>query len=301
MKKIISFVACVAAIALCVTSCKKKVEPEAPAAFKITVESITYTEASVKIEPLDTNATYYWYVFKADAIEGITNDSLNALIVEDLDFTIWLASIWDYEWTYDSILSKGVDSYEYEGLSPNTKYVALAVNVNSEGIADFESLVKKEFKTQEVVVKNTVDLDFHAAVLDDYRDDDGSFQITAAPADSALVVYLNPYSETLDGNFLYSDLDPAYSGVVDYEEQEVYDLADAQFSGSVSGNIATYSGWFVATNEVKYNFSFSCDVSGLANAPKKAPAAKSASAKKAPAMKLQKQEQMKKNFLFRRK
>ena len=113
---------------------------------------------------------------------------------------------------------------------------------------------------------------------------DDSFQIIAAPEDSAIVIALNPFSDDLAGSFTKADLDPEYSWLVNRAEEQDYDIASAEFTGEkVSDEEYTYTGWFVATNLVKYHFTFEAaievpelDYYAPAKAVKKAPAKKEA-------------------------
>ena len=123
-------------------------------------------------------------------------------------------------------------------------------------------------------------MQFTDAIIKDYRNVDGSFMIIAAPADSSVLVALNPFSEEYTGSFTKEDLDLDYSTYIDYAEEMQYAIADAEFTGVQNENVVSYAGWFVATNAVKYNFTFNVLVEDeeAAGAP-----AKKASLKIAPA------------------
>lgn len=255
MKKIFAFMA-IAVMALSFASCNKN-EPS-KVSFEITVSEITTTGATVAVVASDTTTTYYWDVFTAEsAAELKTKEDVAAAFKEIFDY--YIENFPSYFSSYADFLVAGEDGYAYSSLSSNTEYVVLCVALD-ENCAAVSEVTRKEFKTPELVITETVDLDFHAATLTDFRDMDGSFQIVAESEDGNLKVLLNPYSMTLAGSFTADDLDPNYSGVIDFVAQEVYDIVDAEFTGTETADGADYEGWFTATNGVKYNFLFNAVV-----------------------------------------
>ena len=256
MKKIFAFMA-IAVMALSFASCDKKNDPS-KVSFEITVSEITSTGATVAVVPSDTTTTYYWDVFTAEsAAELKTKEDVAAAFKEIFDY--YIETYPSYYSSYADFVVTGEDGYAYSSLSANTDYVVLCVALD-ENCAAVSEVTRKEFKTLEVVITETVDLDFHAATISDYRDYDGSFQIEAASEDGNLKVLLNPFSLTFAGSFTAADLDPDYSGVIDYEAYEAYSIVDAEFTGTETAEGADFEGWFTATNGVKYNFLFNAVV-----------------------------------------
>ena len=106
-------------------------------------------------------------------------------------------------------------------------------------------------KTETVVLDNVT--------FEDYREDDGSWQVIAAPADSSIVFSLNPYSESLVADLTVADLDGAYSWlkIVENEEAKYYTFAEGEFTASVEASgVLKLTGWILASNNVKYEFTF---------------------------------------------
>ena len=106
-------------------------------------------------------------------------------------------------------------------------------------------------KTETVVLDNVT--------FEDYRADDGSWQVIAAPADSSIVFSLNPYSESLAADLTVADLDGTYSWlkIVENEEAKYYTFAEGEFTASVEANgVLKLTGWILASNNVKYEFTF---------------------------------------------
>lgn len=249
--------------------------------FNIAVDSLTFSGAYIAVTPSNNEATYYWSIYKSEDIAGLPDAQLCAGFKSEIEQTIEYYGYFGYDLTFEDFLSKGPDAYKYNSLDANTAYTAVAVAMGSLGTCA-GAVAKYEFSTPGVEPKETIALDFHDAQLVDYRELDGSFQIVAAPQDSSLVIFLNPYSESFSGTFTLEDMDPDYSGITDYVAQASYSIADAEFTGVESNEGVTYTGWFIATNEIKYTFTFNAALptdepagAPARRAAKKAPAAKS--------------------------
>lgn len=103
-------------------------------------------------------------------------------------------------------------------------------------------------KTETVVLDNVT--------FEDYREDDGSWQVIAAPADSSIVFSLNPYSESLVADLTAADLDGAYSWLK-IAGEGYYSFSEGEFAASVLPNgVLEVAGWLLASNNVKYEFTF---------------------------------------------
>ena len=246
--------------------------------FEIAVSDITFASAAVAVTPSTNEATYYWNIFETAQIAGMSDEELCAAIKEDIEYTIEYYGLFGYDYTFEDFLDKGPSSYEYDDLDSKTAYTVVAVAMGTLGTTN-GAVAKYDFQTPELVPESEETLEFSDAIIRDYRDLDGSFMIVAAPADSSVLVALNPFSDEFEGSFTIADLDKNYSVYIDNVEEMQYSIADAEFTGVQIENVVTYSGWFVASNAVKYNFEFNVALEDTeaAGAPaKKAPAKKEA-------------------------
>lgn len=246
--------------------------------FEIAVSDITFASAAVAVTPSTNEATYYWNIFETAEIEGMSDAELCAGIKENIEYTIEYYGYFGYDYTFEDFLDKGPSSYEFDELEAKTAYTVVAVAMGTLGTTN-GAVAKYNFQTPELVPESEETLEFSDAIIRDYRDLDGSFMIVAAPADSSVLVALNPFSDELEGSFTIADLDKDYSVYIDNAEEKQYSIADAEFTGVQIENVVTYSGWFVASNAVKYNFEFNVALEDTeaAGAPaKKAPAKKEA-------------------------
>lgn len=246
--------------------------------FEIAVSDITFSSANITVTPSNTTATYYWNIFETAEIAGVSDEELCAAIKENIEYTIEYYAYFGYEIGFEDFLDKGPSSYEFDELEANTAYTVVAFAMGTLGTTN-GAVAKYNFSTPELVPESEETLEFSDAIIRDYRDLDGSFMIVAAPADSSVLVALNPFSDEFEGSFTIADLDKDYSGYIDYAEEKQYSIADAEFTGVQNENVVTYTGWFVASNAVKYNFVFNVtlDDTEAAGAPaKKAPVKKDA-------------------------
>lgn len=246
--------------------------------FNIAVNDITFSSASVQVTPSNSEATYFWNIFKAEEIAGKSDAELCAAIKENIEYTIEYYAYFGYELSFADFLAQGTDSYAYDDLEPNTNYTVVAFAMGTLGTYA-GAVAKYNFETPELVPESEETLDFHDAQIVDYRDLDGSFMIVAAPADSSVVVALNPISDEFVGSFTMEDMDAEYCALYDYTAEVKYAIADAEFAGVLNDGVYTYTGWFLAMNAVKYNFVFNV------TAEDEAAAAPAKLAKKAPAKK----------------
>ena len=274
-----------ALVAFSFASCNKKGqnEPEPSkgdepvAAFNIQVSDIEATTALVTVTPADTAATYYWEVFQAEGFDGLSDDSIYAALKYNIDYMIAYYEVYyGMELTYADFLSKGEEHYNYESLNPETDYVVLAVNMDEE--CNFSgAVVKKAFRTKEVVITDEVDLGaLQGGGFEDYRSEDGSY-IAYATDDATYDVTLNIYDEDFSGNYTEADLEGEYSYIwtAEMNSENALSIAKAELKNVPgNGDVATISGWVVATNGIKYKFSFTYPTVEESEAPKKVAAKK---------------------------
>jgi len=272
MKKIFAFVAA-ALVAFSFASCNN--EPESKD-FKIVVSEIGEQTATVTVTPTDVEATYYWDVFQADALKGMADDSICATLKTLMDYYIAMYAMAGQELTYADFLNKGESHYNYESLTPGTDYVVLAVKMDAE--ANFSGkIAKKSFRTKDLELKGEVDLGvLTGGGFEDYRELDGSY-IAYATDLATYDVTFNIYDDDFSGNYTEADLESEYSFIwtKDMNVEDPLLIVKAELKNVPgNGNNANLSGWAIATDGIKYKFSFDYPTVEAAAAPKKAAAKK---------------------------
>ena len=271
MKKIFAFVAA-ALVAFSFASCNN--EPESKD-FKIVVSEIGEQTATVTVTPTDVEATYFWTVLPAENLKGMADDSILVELKFGIDYTIAMYAMAGQELTYADFLYKGESHYNYESLTPETDYVVLAVKMDTE--ANFSGkIAKKSFRTKDLELKGEVDLGvLVGGGFEDYRDLDGSYYAYAT--DDAYEVLMNIKDNDFSGDYTEADLDLEYSYIWTSDMNSEYGLAvvKAELKNVPgNGNNANLSGWAIATDGIKYKFSFDYPTVEAAAAPKKAAAKK---------------------------
>ena len=277
MKKFFSFVAGVL-VALSFASCQGGNDPKVTG-FKLTISDITASKAHVKIEPVDTTATFVATCFEAEQLAKWNDDSIKNAIKNYFDYMIEMyQEVYGRTITYANFLQKGVLEDDFESLEPLKQYVIVAVKMDDKAV--FSGPVAKEyFKTLDIVVKNTIDLGVlqDEGYFEDYRDDDGSFLVYAEKKEivfeeeaQTVEVALNIFSKTFAGNFTEKDLDKEYSYVWTKDGGQAT-ILKAELEGKEgNNNTASIAGWIIGSDEIKYTFSFEYSTVESSEAPQRA-------------------------------
>ena len=272
MKKIFAFVAA-ALVAFSFVSCNN--EQTGSSFFKLTVSNIEATTADVEIVPADTTVYYGAAFFYGEDFAKYGADSLAADYVAELaplaqEFGVSTLVRYGY-------ILQGKLSSPAEGLSPKTEYaiIAFQLEVNGDNVALGKEISYKTFKTKDIEIKDEVDLGvLDGGGFEDYRSEDGSY-IAYASDYATYDVTLNIYDEDFNGNYTEADLDAEYSYIwtAEMNSENALSIAKAELKNVPgNGNDATISGWVVASNNIKYKFSFTYPTVEAASAPKKAAA-----------------------------
>ncbi len=272
MKKIFAIVAA-ALVAFSFTSCEN--EKTGSNFFKITISNIEATSADVEIVPADTTAYYGATFFYGDDFAKYGADTLAA------DYASQLATL-AQQYGASALIQHGYIlqgklSSPVENLSPNTEFALIVyqLEVNGNEVALGKEISYKTFKTKDIEIASEVDLGvLEGGGFEDYRSEDGSY-IAYATDNATYDVTLNIYDEDFNGNYTEADLDAEYSYIwtADMNSETALSIAKAELKNVPgNGNDATISGWVVASNNIKYKFSFTYPTVEEASAPKKAAA-----------------------------
>lgn len=147
-------------------------KPAAPATFaataNISITNLTATTATVTVTPADAN-TYYWDIMPAEDFDGLQSGEYAPTYA---DVAAYFSAYIPYQaeqyamfgYTIADFLSSGVDTYDYEGLTPNTTYVAFAMLANATTGACQAPFVTERFTTPNVAASNnTITMAYNAA------------------------------------------------------------------------------------------------------------------------------------------
>ena len=230
MKKYFYF-ASVALMSVALASCEKKPEPTPDpepqpevAAFTIQASNIGATTATVSVTPKDSNIVYY---FDVQEVAEFTQDYADDAAL----FTDYASSFdetCDYYTeqlgetiTWDDFMSVGADSYDFEGLDPQTAYYAFAFQVDLNKKALVGSVEKVEFTTKELAMSDnqlTINVADNVATVTTTNNDPYFFYLEPKadwdeyvpnPTQEAIAEEIDAWVET----FEYYDYElPIYSG-----------------------------------------------------------------------------------------
>jgi hypothetical protein len=230
--------------------------------FDIAVNDITFSSASIEVTPSNSEATYFWNVFKAEEIAGMTDADLCASIKQDIEYAIEYYGYIGYNYSFADFLSQGKDSYEFTSLDPNTDYTVIAVAMGTLGTTN-GAVAKYNFQTPEVVAKSSEDITLTNARMVDACEAEGWWQLIAANADTTTYLTISPNeAESVPGTYSIDDMDADYTYIV-FDKQNKYQFATLDVEVAVNGETFTLTGSGIAMNEVQYNFTISGNVEGL--------------------------------------
>ena len=248
--------------------------------FNIAVDSLSFSGAYIAVTPSNNEATYYWSIYKSEAIAGLTDAQLCAGFKSEIEETIEYYGYFGYDLTIEDFLSKGPDAYKYNSLDANTAYTAVAVAMGSLGTCA-GAVAKYNFETPELVAESTEDITIENAKMADACDAYGWWQMMAMSADSTFYLTVSPEeAATVEGSYTIDDMDADFTYVL-LDKEDQYKFAKLDVEVAVDGENFTFTGTGIAMNAVEYHFNISgiVEVSQASAAParaaKKAPAAKS--------------------------
>ncbi len=249
-------------LALAAVSCSEKnvvenVDPEENLRFEIRVDSVETTSARIAIIPSDTVSTYYWNLFYAASIAGMSDDTLCSEMKKDMENELNRSSLNAIAFSVSDMLSQGDELYNYKGLAANTDYAVLAVKMNEEGHAS-GPVAKQYFKTLPVEEDSSVVIATGTAKLHDLRKTDGTFMLAANDGD--LEITISVFSTELEGLFTSADMDQSASYITDWGMFKSFNILELEFTGKQEEGNYIYEGWFITVNKVKYRFRFLCSL-----------------------------------------
>jgi len=157
-KNIIRFIGAVAFVATALMSCEKQPgdekkpgeEQQQDGRLVVTVENIGESTAELYVKNDDLERTIYFGIFeKAQFAKYASGDDFIRSTINYIDQNAAFNRMELSELLEQELLAGDIDGYEYEGLSPETEYVAYAFGLSIEGVAT-TGLYTAEFKTLEV-------------------------------------------------------------------------------------------------------------------------------------------------------
>lgn len=97
--------------------------------FDINVSDITAYEATISIVPSDKNEYYFWDIFDAAMIDQY--GPIEVIVQAYYDYLKEMVNGGQISWS--QVLSKGNDSYRYDGLTPATEYIVYTIHLDANG------------------------------------------------------------------------------------------------------------------------------------------------------------------------
>ncbi|MBO7458292.1 MAG: hypothetical protein J6T80_03455 [Paludibacteraceae bacterium] len=260
MKKFF-IIAAAAIIALTFNACKDKNAPDdkKKVTFAIEAQDVTSTTAKVVVTPSDSTIYYYFDLLTAaDLAAGYNADSL----VADMK-----ASIKENGYKFPKYLSQGKDSWEWDGLFPETEYTIYALQFDSayNRVGDW-TLFK--FTTLTLEIKETVNLTADGTYAD-YTDYGYPFFVDIPVGTGDAYIELAFTDALPEGAFTEEAFDADFGAWYVVSDDEYYAVYSAKLNGAMSNEKYKLTGELICTNAVKYVLDVTCEEESMEYAPAK--------------------------------
>lgn len=257
MKKFFYF-AMIALVSVAFASCKPN-DPVKKGPITLVVSNVETTTASFSCTPDDVKKPYLFTYYEKAAYDTLTFDQITAEQVEAMDFYIeFLAMITGETYTYADFASVGVFEDELEGLTPNTKYVAIAYYIDVETGKPVSEESITTFQTKAVKEVGKVDVKFSETEWYDFVADQGWWQLMAYSEDKKYYVSLSPVQcSKVEGTYTLDDMDTEYTVLVDVEnDEEVIAFADFKLTVTKEKDMYVFKANGLGVNGYRYNMTF---------------------------------------------
>lgn len=223
-----------------------------PAQFEIQLTDITSASAKMKVVPVDMEAPYYYDIIALDVLKEYHSSDLAVLLSNTVDEAVIVHG--SLAAALEAITNKGVATYDYTRLAPETDYVAFAAGLDMDGEVNTE-IIRKDFKTLAFLSEITFDINFT-----NYYFNGVDYTITPSADDVPYYVTMRPafrYKELTDEQLLEQILledawmiEPrSVTGVYEYENEGVW-LTDTEYLVLIFG----YAGGAPTTELIKFPF-----------------------------------------------
>lgn len=187
MNRISNIILATAAILLGCMSCKDKnggeitpVQPVQQGPFAITLTEITPRSVTVSVSPEDKSAAYYSHVVSVEAFDRLGESDVRKFMKSYIDFCCSEYNLTTAE-VVEELVQHGDDSWSYEGLVENTRYIVFAVGIAPDGTCTTDPATK-EFTSGSLPPVEKSDCTF-AIVIEDIRAT--SARVSIAPSDKS--------------------------------------------------------------------------------------------------------------------
>lgn len=138
--------------------------PSAESMFTVDVRSITHTEATVVVNPVDPAMPYTFDVIEKAAFDKNYNGSVEAVVNGYIDYMTQEEKMPLAE-VLENMRSVGDDYYDFSTLDPETDYVAYAIGLGDSGTCTTLPTVK-QFRTADLDPVKPKDCTFRVSVSD---------------------------------------------------------------------------------------------------------------------------------------
>lgn len=212
--------------------------------FEIVIDNITATTAAYSVTPSDDNAMFVFTYGEKAMIDTITDAQLAANMKANLDYYIAYYTQQGYTGlTYADFLYSGAQADEFDGLLPNTDYVAIAFEMDENGNLVGQA-TRVVFHTEELVLSgDTIRYEFTDLKWTDNTATAGWWEINSPnEEDDPYISLSNGTSvDAPEGTYDYADMDGQYSYLYIGEDKITFAAGTVVVTKNEDGSYHVYA------------------------------------------------------------
>jgi hypothetical protein len=180
--------------------------------FDIVIDNITATTAAYSVTPSDDNAMFVFTYAEKAMIDTIADAQIAAVMKANLDDYIANAAKQGKDYTYADLLYSGAQEDEFDGLLPNTDYVAIAFEMDENG-ALVGQATRVAFHTENLVLSgDTIPYTFTDLAWNDKTATAGWWEIYSPNEEDDPFISLSNGTlvDAPEGTYDFADMDGQY-------------------------------------------------------------------------------------------
>lgn len=211
--------------------------------FDIVIDNITATTAAYSVTPSDDNAMFVFTYAEKAMIDTIADAKIAAVMKANLDDYIANAAKQGKDYTYADLLYSGAQEDEFDGLLPNTDYVAIAFEMDENG-ALVGQATRVAFHTADLVLSgDTIPYTFTDLAWNDKTATAGWWEIYSPNEEDDPFISLSNGTlvDAPEGTYDFADMDGQYCYLWIGEDKITFAAGTVVVTKNLDGSYHVYA------------------------------------------------------------
>lgn len=211
--------------------------------FEIVIDNITATTAAYSVTPSDDDAMFVFTYAEKAFVDTVSDAQLAANVKANLDYQIAYYAQYGYDLTYADFLYSGAQADEFDGMLPNTDYVAIAFVMDENGDLVGQA-TRVVFHTEDLVLSgDTITYSFTNLKWTDNTATYGWWEIVSPNEDDDPYIGLSNGTsvDAPEGTYDYVDMDGQYCYLWIGEDKITFAAGTVVVSKNEDGSYHVYA------------------------------------------------------------